>query len=127
MCFCCFFFQAEDGIRDDLVTGVQTCALPICLASGPSSATWALAMAAPEGSSKVPPTERDDPGSFAEALAIESRGPPEVCPTSRAGSAKTSTAVSTQKKRAFTKVLGRMDYLGSKSLKRRLSNQSEDG
>src|SRR5258708_13970800 len=26
-----FFFQAEDGIRDDLVTGVQTCALPICL------------------------------------------------------------------------------------------------
>src|SRR5258708_25105658 len=30
----CFFFQAEDGIRDDLVTGVQTCALPICMASG---------------------------------------------------------------------------------------------
>src|SRR5258708_16227223 len=31
-CFCIFFFfffQAEDGIRDDLVTGVQTCALPI--------------------------------------------------------------------------------------------------
>src|SRR5205823_7483473 len=28
---CCFFFffQAEDGIRDKLVTGVQTCALPI--------------------------------------------------------------------------------------------------
>src|SRR5438105_15071377 len=24
-----FFFQAEDGIRDPLVTGVQTCALPI--------------------------------------------------------------------------------------------------
>src|SRR5258708_16061186 len=24
-----FFFQAEDGIRNDLVTGVQTCALPI--------------------------------------------------------------------------------------------------
>src|SRR3990170_5502393 len=28
-CFLFFFFQAEDGIRDDLVTGVQTCALPI--------------------------------------------------------------------------------------------------
>ena len=27
--FVFFFFQAEDGIRDDLVTGVQTCALPI--------------------------------------------------------------------------------------------------
>src|SRR3954466_13245208 len=25
-----FFFQAEDGIRDYRVTGVQTCALPIC-------------------------------------------------------------------------------------------------
>src|SRR5690625_7828599 len=25
----CFFFQAEDGIRDGHVTGVQTCALPI--------------------------------------------------------------------------------------------------
>src|SRR5207244_10291580 len=30
-----FFFQAEDGIRDDLVTGVQTCALPILL-------SWAI-------------------------------------------------------------------------------------
>src|SRR6266566_5834162 len=27
---CFFFFQAEDGIRDYKVTGVQTCALPIC-------------------------------------------------------------------------------------------------
>src|SRR5256885_16467106 len=29
-CSCFFFFQAEDGIRDYKVTGVQTCALPIC-------------------------------------------------------------------------------------------------
>src|SRR5437879_7803301 len=28
-CFFFFFFQAEDGIRDTSVTGVQTCALPI--------------------------------------------------------------------------------------------------
>src|SRR5688500_14967025 len=28
-CYCNFFFQAEDGIRDYKVTGVQTCALPI--------------------------------------------------------------------------------------------------
>src|ERR1039457_2292528 len=28
--FFIFFFQAEDGIRDYKVTGVQTCALPIC-------------------------------------------------------------------------------------------------
>src|SRR2546429_5879599 len=30
---CVFFFQAEDGIRDVAVTGVQTCALPICAVS----------------------------------------------------------------------------------------------
>src|SRR5437762_6433332 len=29
-----FFFQAEDGIRDTSVTGVQTCALPICWTGG---------------------------------------------------------------------------------------------
>src|SRR5256885_10374939 len=28
---CCLFVQAEDGIRDYKVTGVQTCALPICV------------------------------------------------------------------------------------------------
>src|SRR5687767_15961194 len=32
-----FFFQAEDGIRDKLVTGVQTCALPICRRSRAAS------------------------------------------------------------------------------------------
>src|SRR2546429_2826950 len=32
LCFFFFFFQAEDGIRDVAVTGVQTCALPICVA-----------------------------------------------------------------------------------------------
>src|SRR2546430_3411036 len=32
----CFFFQAEDGIRDLTVTGVQTCALPISAASVPT-------------------------------------------------------------------------------------------
>src|SRR5690625_7963305 len=31
----CFFFQAEDGIRDGHVTGVQTCALPICTDAAP--------------------------------------------------------------------------------------------
>src|SRR2546422_4141397 len=30
-----FFFQAEDGIRDVAVTGVQTCALPISSAGSP--------------------------------------------------------------------------------------------
>src|SRR5439155_7292983 len=30
----CVFFQAEDGIRDGHVTGVQTCALPISSCNG---------------------------------------------------------------------------------------------
>src|SRR5438132_13273798 len=34
-----FFFQAEDGIRDHCVTGVQTCALPICIRSTAISPT----------------------------------------------------------------------------------------
>src|SRR5689334_23701892 len=33
--FFVFFFQAEDGIRDGTVTGVQTCALPIFGLRGP--------------------------------------------------------------------------------------------
>src|SRR5215475_13339221 len=37
-----FFFQAEDGIRDFHVTGVQTCALPICLAAAPQQPGWSL-------------------------------------------------------------------------------------
>src|SRR5207244_10127788 len=40
-----FFFQAEDGIRDDLVTGVQTCALPIWRGSTVSASA--------EGSAKM--------------------------------------------------------------------------
>src|ERR1039457_7301206 len=41
MCF--LFFQAEDGIRDYKVTGVQTCALPIYL-SLKDVAAWASAL-----------------------------------------------------------------------------------
>src|SRR3989441_8238853 len=42
-----FFFQAEDGIRDKLVTGVQTCALPI----SPSAA--ATARSSPRASARA--------------------------------------------------------------------------
>src|SRR5256886_11548559 len=41
-----FFFQAEDGIRDLTVTGVQTCALPI--SSTPCRDNWTEARATPE-------------------------------------------------------------------------------
>src|SRR2546427_5874345 len=36
----CFFFQAEDGIRDLTVTGVQTCALPIVLQRVVDAGVW---------------------------------------------------------------------------------------
>src|SRR5689334_24225327 len=36
--FFVFFFQAEDGIRDGTVTGVQTCALPIYLTGNDAGA-----------------------------------------------------------------------------------------
>src|SRR5438876_9225615 len=39
-----FFFQAEDGIRDGRVTGVQTCALPISSACPWSSHFWVRAL-----------------------------------------------------------------------------------
>src|SRR5207249_9614156 len=35
-----FFFQAEDGIRDRNVTGVQTCALPIYADTDASAGAW---------------------------------------------------------------------------------------
>src|SRR2546422_11338725 len=40
-----FFFQAEDGIRDVAVTGVQTCALPICTHAKPPIADEQVAEA----------------------------------------------------------------------------------
>src|SRR5207253_5072221 len=44
VCFFFFFFQAEDGIRDGHVTGVQTCALPI----SPVAVTFVSCIAPPE-------------------------------------------------------------------------------
>src|SRR2546429_7229622 len=44
---CVFFFQAEDGIRDVAVTGVQTCALPIWAIDGGFSAVNRLTIKVP--------------------------------------------------------------------------------
>src|SRR5205823_7883433 len=52
-----FFFQAEDGIRDKLVTGVQTCALPI---SGPAyaAAAWPVSTKIPVPMTAPTPSSR---------------------------------------------------------------------
>src|SRR3989440_2856587 len=44
-----FFFQAEDGIRDLIVTGVQTCALPISVACQRAAAGYERRAARPSG------------------------------------------------------------------------------
>src|SRR5207244_6210003 len=50
-----FFFQAEDGIRDDLVTGVQTCALPISAGKQDSMSKDAtIGLVVPFAEDKVP-------------------------------------------------------------------------
>src|SRR5437867_7078585 len=49
-----FFFQAEDGIRDRTVTGVQTCALPIWMVDG---RPMPMSMVAPYGVAGDPPSQ----------------------------------------------------------------------
>src|SRR5438105_11264351 len=51
-----FFFQAEDGIRDPLVTGVQTCALPIC---GVPPLTGTTRICSSRSQSATPPVLRN--------------------------------------------------------------------
>src|SRR5437868_9484985 len=59
-----FFFQAEDGIRDRNVTGVQTCALPISAAIDPRLGDRPVEEA----------TRRTDEGQALEVLAIAQIG-----------------------------------------------------
>src|SRR5438034_6385323 len=49
MFFFFFFFQAEDGIRDHCVTGVQTCALPIFVEEAQFDRLGAFAYSPQEG------------------------------------------------------------------------------
>src|SRR6266498_4883998 len=55
-----FFFQAEDGIRDADVTGVQTCALPIWPSVPPSLLAVALVLQTYDGVSDEEATQRAD-------------------------------------------------------------------
>src|SRR5688500_19093766 len=62
---CIFFFQAEDGIRDYKVTGVQTCALPI-------SAVGAHLQVVEEGAARREPTREVVALQQLTALHVES-------------------------------------------------------
>src|SRR2546426_9212065 len=60
--FVFFFFQAEDGIRDYKVTGVQTCALPISSTPRPCSSAWSAVMMAPDVGAASTTTVARQPG-----------------------------------------------------------------
>src|SRR6266498_3464496 len=86
MCFF-FFFQAEDGIRDADVTGVQTCALPI---------SW------------MPPTA----GRAAAGLGLPARGA-ACAPDAAATTEATASAVAAQKaiRGRMTRLMAGNSYL----------------
>src|SRR5439155_13008981 len=64
-----FFFQAEDGIRDGHVTGVQTCALPI-------STRWGLKVRSPT----TPPATEPSAPSESPAVPAPTEKPAEPAP-----------------------------------------------
>src|SRR5439155_12712179 len=97
----CFFFQAEDGIRDGHVTGVQTCALPI--SSWNCAVRWKLRARAVrrqassgQRSSKTPRrkrlTEAEWPGGV--PLATRTYEPLPACGCERYGETATRFPVS---------------------------------
>src|SRR2546430_4972756 len=59
-----FFFQAEDGIRDLTVTGVQTCALPICVRSAPGAPTQLEGPRGVDDPAEGPPERRFEGALF---------------------------------------------------------------
>src|SRR5699024_11601273 len=73
-----FFFQAEDGIRDRNVTGVQTCALPILLAPslGPLSVHGIKNLLQQLPRALLPPGNAGtDPGSHAVFRSKDAAAP----------------------------------------------------
>src|SRR5207245_7371174 len=72
-----FFFQAEDGIRDATVTGVQTCALPIfaiATALVTASGSGAKVGSEPRSVGQLLANEATDTSSISPAPAKNSRG-----------------------------------------------------
>src|SRR2546429_7016327 len=67
-----FFFQAEDGIRDVAVTGVQTCALPICRRVSGVRLRWHGRAAVQDrgGDSQVPEVRTRSPGRGGDAGGV---------------------------------------------------------
>src|SRR6266404_2588509 len=79
-----FFFQAEDGIRDKLVTGVQTCALPISPAApvhpDPSPAPACPANCRPLCGRAMPCKPKHIHRALRTDNAQQKFDPPSTCP-----------------------------------------------
>src|SRR5207244_7093588 len=85
-----FFFQAEDGIRDDLVTGVQTCALPISsLSISPASTTRVRSRTTP-GSSTTTGGRRQGTSATGSTCVRRSSQPGGQSRTSRSPTSRRS-------------------------------------
>src|SRR5436190_8004908 len=71
-----FFFQAEDGIRDHCVTGVQTCALPISLnlLSPRGPRTLSQVVSSPRGDGQGRHLQAVERGLMAESRSKTRRG-----------------------------------------------------
>src|SRR3712207_7385170 len=102
-CIHFFFFQAEDGIRDIGVTGVQTCALPI----------WYRASSVAEAPS--PRTSRRGTGSPDGHRPAAARGSTTHRPSSR----RVDRGTEERRVGEEGKILGVADYLKKKEKRRR--------
>src|SRR5216683_3304568 len=85
-----FFFQAEAGIRDLIVTGVQTCALPICLRG---RVGWGLETAAMAARPKKTRARKESLAEYGRKRDFDRTSepkpaPPPYSPLRRAGKAK---------------------------------------
>src|SRR5258706_9656546 len=78
----CFFFQAEDGIRDWSVTGVQTCALPISRSRAPRN--WA-------GPMPIAPSKIARSGWSPAGLTISQRLETKTSASASADAVRTAT------------------------------------
>src|SRR6266496_5485089 len=89
-----FFFQAEDGIRDLYVTGVQTCALPISVivASARPRPRWAFSGSRDKSLKKSTATDR--------LACAESSPPPGVAAAGRRAGAPTTASSAKARSRA---------------------------
>src|SRR2546425_3645110 len=112
-----FFFQAEDGIRDKLVTGVQTCALPIS-ASGSGNDTGRGAARGATGDAALPASQRADPRSAAPGLTHGARA--------RGGRAGGAVGVRQERSEEHTSELQSLAYLVCRLLLEKKKKNTDD-